>query len=329
MIAMNPGQTARKPRALRDLTPEARHLLDELLTGLRDTPKRIPSKYFYDERGSKLFDQICELPEYYPTRTELAIMSNEVDEMAQSIGPDAAIFEFGSGTSEKTRCLIRALDRPVAYVPVDIARTHLLAAAHRLANEFPHVEVLPVCADFTQPFQLPQPSRSPDRWVAYFPGSTIGNFEVDQARDLLVLMRDVAGPDGGALIGVDLRKDPAILVPAYDDAQGVTADFNLNLLVRLNEEFGADFDIGRFRHRAIWNPDAGRMEMYLESLVDQDVTLDDEVLHFERGESILTEYSHKYRLEDFARLAGEAGWRVARVWIDPDQLFSVQYLERI
>lgn len=324
---MNPPRTVRRPRALKDLTPEARHLLDELLTGLKDTPKRIPPKYFYDDRGSKLFDRICELPEYYPTRTELAIMSDQVEAMAEAIGPQAALFEFGSGTSEKTRRLLRALREPVAYVPVDIARSHLLAAAHRLAEEFPTLEVIPVCADFTQPFQLPHPARTPRRWVAYFPGSTIGNFEIGEARELLALMREIAGPGGGALIGVDLRKDASILIPAYDDAQGVTAQFNENLLVRLNREFGADFDVSQFRHRAIWNPDDGRMEMYLESLTEQEATLGDETLKFSRGEWILTEYSHKYRLEDFASLAAQAGWHVARVWTDPQGLFSVQYLE--
>lgn len=326
---MNPPRSARRPRALKDLTPEARHLLDELLTGLKETPKRIPPKYLYDDRGSRLFDRICELPEYYPTRTELAIMSDQVDEMAEAIGPQAALFEFGSGTSEKTRRLLRALHEPVAYVPVDIARSHLLAAAHRLAEEFPTVEVIPVCADFTQPFQLPKPTRAPRRWVAYFPGSTIGNFEVDEARELLVLMRQVAGPGAGALIGADLRKDASILVPAYDDAQGVTSEFTKNLLVRLNREFGANFDVAQFHHRAIWNPDAGRMEMYLESLVEQEATLGDEILHFDRGERILTEYSHKYRLEEFAALAATAGWRVANVWTDAGSLFSVQYLERV
>ena len=325
---MNPPRTARRPRALKDLTPESRHLLDELTAGLKETPKRIPPKYFYDDRGSKLFDRICELPEYYPTRTELAIMSEHVDAMADAIGPQAALFEFGSGTSEKTRRLLRALKDPVAYVPVEIARSHLIAAAHRLAEEFPALEVLPVCADFTQPFTLPHPTRTPARWVAYFPGSTIGNFELDEARRLLQLMGEETGPGGGALIGVDLRKDASILVPAYDDAQGVTEAFNKNLLVRLNREFDADFDLDQFRHRAIWNPDDGRMEMYLESLVEQEATLGEEVLQFERGEWILTEYSHKYRLEDFAALAGEAGWRVARVWTDADELFSVQYLER-
>ncbi|HSN71559.1 MAG TPA: L-histidine N(alpha)-methyltransferase [Steroidobacteraceae bacterium] len=325
---MTPRTTARRPRALEDLTPAARHLLDELITGLKQTPKQIPPKYFYDDRGSKLFDRICELPEYYPTRTELAIMSEQVGEMAEAIGPEAAIFEFGSGTSEKTRRLLRALDRPVAYLPVEIARSHLLAAANRLAAEFPGVEIIPVCADFTQPFELPQPSRSPRRWVAYFPGSTIGNFENDEAQRLLELMGQETGPGGGALIGVDLRKDASILLPAYDDAQGVTSEFNKNLLVRLNREFDADFDLDAFRHVAIWNPDDGRMEMYLESLADQEATLGNETLHFERGERILTEYSHKYRPEDFAELAAAAGWRVARVWTDAERLFSVQYLER-
>jgi L-histidine Nalpha-methyltransferase len=325
---MTPTRTGRQPRALHDLTPQSRHLLEELLAGLKSRPRHISPKYLYDDRGSKLFDRICELPEYYPTRTELAIMANRVEEMAAAIGPQAALFEFGSGTSEKTRRLIAALKEPVAYVPVDIARSHLQAAAQRLAAEFPHVEVIPVCADFTQPFQLPKPTRTPRRWVAYFPGSTIGNFTLDEARALLELMRDVAGPGGGALIGADLRKDASILVPAYDDAQGVTAAFTKNLLVRMNREFDADFDVERFRHRAIWNPDDSRMEMYLESLEAQDVGLAGETLHFAAGESILTEYSHKYRLEDFAELAAQAGWRVAQVWTDAAELFSVQYLER-
>jgi dimethylhistidine N-methyltransferase len=227
--------------------------LAEILQGLARPQKALSPKFFYDERGSALFDAICELPEYYPTRTELQIMRSHIDEMAHRIGPHASVIELGSGSSLKTRILLEHLESPAAYVPVDISRDHLVATADSLSQDFPDLEVLPVAADFTHPFPLPSPRIPPQRNVVYFPGSTIGNFSPMAALELLRVMYQEAGPGGALLIGIDLKKDPAILHRAYNDSAGTTAEFNLNLLRRLNNEFGADIRLKNFRHRATWN----------------------------------------------------------------------------
>jgi len=299
---------------------------DEILAGLRAAPKQLSPKYFYDRRGSELFDAICELPEYYPTRTELGILRDHGSEIAGAAGSGTCLIEFGSGSSVKIRRLLSLLPEVAAYVPVEISRSHLLEAAAGLARDFPGIEIRPVCADFTGHFELPALSRPVSRRVVFFPGSTIGNFEPDAAASLLERMRKLLGPRGGALIGVDLQKSREILEPAYNDAQGVTAEFNLNLLRRLNNELDADFDLAAFRHEARYNADAGRIEMYLFSRSEQTVRVDGERIRFARGEALLTEYSHKYTLEGFATLAAGAGLEVAAVWTDPQQLFSVQYL---
>ncbi len=312
--------------ALNDEAPDAEDFLSEALTGLQGGRKELPCKYFYDERGSQLFDRICELPEYYPTRTERSIMNEWVDEMAVAIGPGALVIEYGSGSSLKTRLLLDALDRPAAYIPVDISRDHLMKSAQSLATDYPGLEVLPVCADFTQPFGIPEPRRRPHRRVVYFPGSTIGNLTRDRAILLLAGVAEVCEPGGALLIGVDLKKDCESLERAYDDSQGITAAFNRNLLVRMNRELDADFDVQSFRHRAVWMEEAGRVEMHLVSDVDQTVQLDGEEIHFRAGEHICTEHSHKYTLEAFAEMGDEAGLSVAHVWIDPAQRFSVQLL---
>lgn len=312
---------------LLDLHPPHGDFRAEVLQGLRSDHKWLSAKYFYDERGSHLFDAITHLPEYYPTRTELAIMEGRMAEIAAHAGSRGCIIEFGSGSGLKTRRLLSGLDSPVAYVPVEISRDHLLSSAQTLADEFPDLEVLPVCADFTAPFELPVPAEQPNRNLVYFPGSTIGNFPDDEAAELLKVMRVEAGPGGGLIIGVDLRKDRQILERAYNDKDGITAEFNLNLLRRINRELGGDFDLNRFRHRAIWNGSDGRVEMYLDSQADQTVEIGGERISFGKGESILTEYSHKYEPQEFANLADSVGLRVVQVWIDPDALFSIQYLE--
>ena len=311
---------------LTDISPEQEVMLRDVLEGLAAEQKAIPSLYFYDERGSALFEQITELPEYYPTRTEVAIMESHGAEMAAAIGPGVRLVELGSGSSMKTGRLLKHLESPAAYVPVDISQEHLLAAAERIAAEFPAIEVLPVCADFSEPMELPQPRAEALRNVAYFPGSTLGNFPQDMAANLLALMSEEMGPGGGMLIGVDLKKAPEKVVPAYDDAAGVTAQFNLNLLQRLNRELGADFDLDGFTHRAVWDEAGSRIQMHLVSRREQTVTIRDHRFHFHPGEHILTEYSHKYSLEAFAEFAAANGFRVERVWTDPEQLFSVQYL---
>jgi dimethylhistidine N-methyltransferase len=306
-------------------------LLADALTGLASSPKRLPSKFFYDARGSELFERICEQPEYYPTRVELAIMHDNVGAIASALGSRVRLVEYGSGSGLKTHMLLRHLAAPVAYVPVEISRSALAESVANLRCEFPDVEMLPVCADFTRPVALPRAARAPRQTVVYFPGSTIGNFEPDEALRLLRQMRAEAGQgggelSGGVLIGVDLVKDRTVLEAAYNDAAGVTAEFTLNLLVRLNKEAGADFDLAGFRHRARWHPLAGRIETHIVSLRDQDVHLHDRTFHFDEGEAMLVEYSCKYTLESFSRLAVHAGMRVAGVWTDPARRFSVQWL---
>jgi L-histidine Nalpha-methyltransferase len=300
----------------------------EILAGLGMEQKQISPKFFYDERGSRLFDDITELPEYYLTDAEIAIMQDNIEEMADLVGRLASLIEFGSGSSLKTRILLEHLHELAAYVPVDISEEHLLASATAIEKDFEHIEVLPVVADFTQPFELPTPRVMPLRNIVYFPGSTIGNLERPDALSLLQVMHQEAGEDGALLIGVDLQKDPQIIEAAYNDGRGVTADFNLNMLRRINSDYGADFDLEAFEHEARYNREAGRVEIRLISQRDQEVALGGQRIHLKAGESILTEYSHKYTLDGFARLAAEAGFEVGKVWTDDRQLFSVQYLLR-
>jgi len=302
-------------------------LTQDVLAGLKKSPKELSPVWFYDELGSFLFDSICELPEYYITRTELQIMREHAAEMAASLGPDTALIEFGSGTSMKTRLLLDHLEMPRAYVPVDIAREHLLDAAGTLARDYPHLRVIPVCADFTQPFDLPANVAVARRRAVYFPGSTLGNFNNDQARQLLKRMRQIIGRNGAVLIGIDLRKDPHVLERAYDDSAGVTAEFNLNALRHVNRELGADFDLDAFEHLATWVENDSRIEMHLVSKRDQVVHLGGESVRIARGEHLRTEYCHKYTLDAFANLAGTAGLAVQRVWMDPQEQFSIQLLE--
>ncbi|HEX6550373.1 MAG TPA: L-histidine N(alpha)-methyltransferase [Gammaproteobacteria bacterium] len=311
---------------LHDYHPRPGDVRDEILAGLRAPRKMLPSKYFYDARGSELFDAICEQPEYYPTRTELGIMETHLPEMAAALGPRLLLVEPGSGSSLKTKLLLEALRDPVAYVPVDISRSHLVNAADQLNQRYPELEVLPVCADFSQPFELPVPSRAIRRAAIYFPGSTIGNFEPAAAVRLLKQLRRLAGEDGALLIGVDLRKDVRILETAYNDSAGVTADFNLNILQRINQEMDGDFDLNRFRHHAPFNPAESRIEMHIVSTAAQIVHVGGERFSFREGEHIVTEYSYKHTLEGFAQLAAKAGYRVEQVWTDDRRWFSVQYL---
>jgi dimethylhistidine N-methyltransferase len=302
--------------------------LAEILAGLNATPKRISPKYFYDERGSQLFDEITRLPEYYLTGTEIAIMQANVEEIATLIGPEASLIEFGSGSSRKTRILLEHLHDLAAYVPVDISEEHLLESASRLRAQFPEIEVLPVVADFTKPFDLPSPKVMPRRNLVYFPGSTIGNLERPDALELLKVMHLEAGADGALLIGVDLQKDPGLIEDAYNDSAGITAEFNLNMLRRMNNDYGANFDLDGFEHQARYDAGKGRVVICLISRRDQSVTIGGTKLSIAKGEGILTEYSHKYTLDGFAAMAREAGFEVAHVWTDEEQLFSVQFLVR-
>ncbi|MGE5624664.1 MAG: L-histidine N(alpha)-methyltransferase [Bacillota bacterium] len=318
--------TESSPLTLHDYHPRLDEMCEEVLAGLSEPQKTLPCKYFYDERGSVLFEAICGLPEYYLTRTELGIMETHVGAMAAALGTGVLLVEPGSGSGVKTRLLLEHLPDPVAYVPVDISREALLASAVRLNRLHPRLEVLPVCADFSQAFAVPAPRRRPQRGAVYFPGSTIGNFTPAETVRLLRHMRDLAGPDGALLIGVDLKKDKAVLERAYDDAAGVTADFNLNLLARINRELDGDFDLQTFDHRAVYNEAEGCIEMHLVSACQQQAVVAGERFHFAAGEHILSERSYKHSPEGLAALAAQAGLRIEQQWTDDRRYFSVMYL---
>lgn len=299
----------------------------DVLAGLSRPQKRLPSKYFYDAAGSQLFDRITELPEYYPTRTELGVMRAHAAAMAARCGPRCLLVELGAGSLVKVRLLLDELAAPAGYVPVDVSGEHLRSAARELAADYPGLGVHPVVADFTKPFELPPVPAA--RRVAYFPGSTIGNFDPAEADDLLGRIARLVGPGGGLLLGIDLRKDLAVLEPAYNDARGVTAAFNRNLLVRINRELGADFDPTAFRHRAFYNRDRSRIEMHLVSAAEQRVRVGGATFAFRAGESIHTENSYKYDAAEFARRAAACGLRADETWTDANGFFAVLYLTAI
>ena len=310
--------------ALLDLEPATSDFLEQAVAGLSSTPRTLPSKFFYDERGSDLFLQISELPEYYVTRTEREILRRYGAEMAESIGENAELVGFGTGAGVKTRLLLSHLRNPIAYVPVDISKQSLTESAEALTREMPNLEVLPVCADYLQPIELPIPSRRPDHIAVYFPGSTIGNLKPDVARHFLQRVCRLCGKSGGLIIGVDLQKSHAVLEAAYNDSAGVTAAFNLNILVRANRELGADFDLEQWRHRAVYNEECSRIEMHLISTAEQVIHLGGREFCFAPNDKIITEFSYKHTVEGFSDLAASAGFRqLARVWSDPQRLFAV------
>jgi len=298
----------------------------DVVTGLNGSPKSLPCKYFYDELGCRLFDRICELPEYYPTRTELGIMRAHAREMASLVGSESLLVELGSGSSQKTRVLLDQLPHLHGYVPVDISRDYLERAREELGREYPHLLVAPVRADYSRPFALPREARGARRTIVYFPGSTLGNLPTAEARRFLTRLLPICGRSGGLLIGVDLQKERTVVEAAYNDAAGVTAAFNLNLLVRINRELGANFDLSRFSHRAFYEPGHGRIEMHLVSSARQSVRIGERSFAFEGGEPIVTEYSYKYSLDGFRQLAGSAGFDVRRVWTDERGWFGVKFL---
>ncbi|HXQ50114.1 MAG TPA: L-histidine N(alpha)-methyltransferase [Stellaceae bacterium] len=309
-----------------DLAPDEESFRDAVLAGLGSRQKSIPCRFLYDARGSALFEAICELPEYYPTRTETAILEENAAEIAALIGLGSQLVEFGSGASRKVRTLLRALEAPAAYVAIDISREQLRSAADALAADFPDLPIVAVCADYMRPLDLAPLPQALGRRLGFFPGSTIGNFTPLEAIDFLRGSRHVVGSDGAMLIGVDLVKDTATLHAAYNDVQGVTAAFNLNLLVRINRELGADFDLDRFEHEAIYDEEAGRIEIYIRSLRNQIVTVAGRAIRFTTGERIHTEDSCKYTIEGFRGLAARAGFRPVRTWTDRNLLFSIHFL---
>jgi dimethylhistidine N-methyltransferase len=315
-------------RAFVDLAPAPADFLGEVLRGLASAPKTLPCKFFYDAEGSRLFERICELPEYYPTRTETAMLGAFGGEIAAALGPSVQLLEYGCGSTAKVRLLLDALERPAAYVGVDIARGQLLEATGQLAIDYPGIAVYALCADFANPFDLGALGPIPGaRRVGFFPGSTIGNFHPSEALQFLAGVARTVGRGGMMLIGVDLKKDPAILHAAYNDGQGVTAAFNLNLLARIDRELGGDFDLEAFEHRALFAQDAGRIEMHLVSRIDQAVTVAGRRFRLARGETLHTENSYKYDVAQFQALARRAGWNAARAWVDERSLFSIHLLE--
>jgi len=336
------------PRAALSRTPDvdppaaASQVVDgdfarELLAGLARRPRSIAPKFFYDAAGSALFDRICELPEYYPTRTEIGLLEARAGEMAECIGPDAEIVEFGAGSSRKIRALLKALVRPRRFVPIDISGEHLHAAAAELRADHPMLDVQPIAADFTRPLVLPALHAAARRRVGFFPGSSIGNFTPDEALRFLRQTAEVLGggkqsgeqtgeQSGGLLVGVDLVKEPALLHAAYNDAAGVTAAFNLNLLARANRELGANFALDRFAHYAFYQPTQQRIEMHLVSRADQQVRVCGHSFDFAEGDTLHTENSHKFSVAGFRALAEQAGYRPQAVWCDPARLFSVHWL---
>ena len=307
-----------------DLHPTPADFAAEVLAGLRQTPRAIPPKFFYDARGSQLFDAITQTPEYYPTRTEIAILRDNAADIAARVGLGSLLVEPGSGSCAKVRILLEGL-RPCAYVPMDISRQHLRAAAEQVAAEFPWLEVHATCTDFTRALALPPEAPQGPR-VAFFPGSSIGNFAPQAAVEFLAAVAQLVGDGGFLLIGVDLKKDQAMLEAAYDDAAGVTAAFNLNLLARINRELDADFDLAFWRHHAFYNADLGRIEMHLLSTRGQRVRVAGEVFTFAAGDGIHTENSYKHGVEEFQALAARAGFAPAAVWRDARELFSVHLL---
>ena len=320
-----PSGSAASSRSLRAEQPAAGEFAAALLSGLARTPRSVPCRFFYNARGSELFEEITKLEEYYPTRVETALLEANGEEIAALAGPGRVLVEFGSGSSRKTSLLLAALRQVPAYIPIDIAAESLEEAAAWLSGRHPDLTIAPLIADFTATRALPALARRKPR-LGFFSGSTIGNLTHAEARAFLGNAARLLGPGSAFLLGVDLKKSERILVPAYNDARGVTAAFNLNLLVRANRELAADFDLTRFAHDAVWNAEAGRIEMYLVSLAEQTVHIAGRAFAFNEGERIHTENSHKYTVDEFRLLAGASGWTPVKAWTDADQLFSLHLL---
>jgi len=317
---------ARTSRPLHESGEESVFASD-VVGGLLATPKRVPPKYFYDETGSHLFDRITELPEYYPTRCEMRILEEQAAEIAKLIPPGAALIEFGSGSNRKARILLKAAPQLACYVPVDICGEMLEQEAVELRPDFPQLKVLPVTADFTQDFDLPPEAKAAAVRVGFFPGSTIGNFEPHEAAAFLRHAGKMLGPGARLIIGADLIKPAEVLNAAYNDKAGVTAQFNLNLLTRINRELGGNFNLAAFEHHAFFNRERNRVEMHLASLKRQKVKVNGETIDFRAGETIHTESSYKYSIEKLGALARGAGWRPLGAWTDARNYFSIQAFE--
>ncbi|PYJ94195.1 MAG: L-histidine N(alpha)-methyltransferase [Verrucomicrobia bacterium] len=311
--------------AVLDREPAKSEFLSEAIAGLSSTPRTLPCKYFYDARGAALFQKISELPEYYLTRAELQILDRYCGDIARALGPNIELIGLGTGAGTKTRILLEKLEAPAAYIPVDISKKQLERSTASFRKIFPTLEILPVCADYLEPIRLPSPARQALRKIVYFPGSTIGNFEPDAARQFLQRVANHCRRGGGLLIGVDLQKDRHVLERAYNDSAGVTAQFNLNLLARANRELGADFDLEQWQHYAVYNSTESRIEIYLISEIDQTVRVQDRQFDFRAGERIATEYSYKYTKESVIELTREPGFDFSQMWTDDARWFGVFY----
>ena len=308
-----------------ELLSKKTSMLAEVVEGLSREQKSLPSKFFYDEKGSKLFDKITELEEYYPTRTERRILEDNVNEIAQFLGDKVLLIEPGSGSSSKTKILLGNMDNICCYIPMDISGEYLNKVAEQLRKEFPNISILPLSADYTEPFQLPE--SSPDaRKVVFYPGSTIGNFKLEKVEQFLKVIHDIIGKDGAVLIGADLKKEVSVLEAAYNDSKGITAAFNKNIFDHLNSEIDTDFNSDLFEHKSIWNEEKRRIEMHLFVKEDHSVKINGDIIEFEEGESVHTESSHKYTKEEFAEMVSD-WFEVKKVWTDEKDYFSVQYLE--
>lgn len=313
--------------SLNKLTDSQKQFINEVQLGLSNLQKTLPCKYFYDQTGSELFEEICDLDEYYITRTELALLESIENEVAQMIGKNSVIIEPGAGAGIKIRRLLSALDSPLTYVPMDISEDFLFYSADIIQKQFPDIEILPIQGDFTQPVKWLGTEQHSNR-VVFFPGSTIGNFEKQEAIEFMRNMHELIGDDGALIVGADLLKEKEILEAAYDDKKGVTAKFNKNLLSRINQELGGNFELNQFTHEARLNDEQQRIEMHLVSNKRQTVSIGDESFEFDAGESIHTENSHKYSIESFAKMAKEAGFKHVKTWTDENNLFSIHYLVR-
>ena len=309
--------------AVLDFAPANEEFCEQVIAGLSQRARMLPCKFFYDETGSALFSNICELPEYYITRTEMQILRKRGGEIAKAVGRGVELIGLGTGAGTKTQILLDNLEAPVAYLPVDISREQLRQSTVLFRKRFPGLEILPVCADYLQPFDLPRRRRIPNRTVVYFPGSTIGNLEPEEASDFLKKIAFIAGSGGALLMGVDLKKSKTILERAYNDSAGVTAQFNLNLLTRANRELDSDFDLANWCHRAIYNEKAGRIEMHLISEKSQTVNIADAAFSFAPGEHIITEFSYKYSPSEMIALAAAVGLRFEKIWTDEQNLFGL------
>tara|TARA_A100001011_G_scaffold4763_1_gene5517 strand:+ start:3991 stop:4953 length:963 start_codon:yes stop_codon:yes gene_type:complete len=300
--------------------------LNDVIEGLSQNPKTLKPKYFYDNRGAQLFTEICTTPEYYPTRTEIKILNQNAEDIASQIGDNTALIEYGSGALEKIKILLDFLNEPVGLIPVDISEDQLFESAKNLENLYPDLEILPVAADFTKPIPIPEFSHPPKRFVAFFPGSTIGNFEPDLAIQFLEGVTKTIGLDGLLLIGFDLKKDIETLLAAYDDQRGITSSFNKNLLSRINDELGGNFNLDTFEHVARYNENKGRIEMHLKSTAEQTVLINKELFEFLEGETIHTENCYKFTKESFTAMSSKAGLYPVKTWTDDQNLFAVMLL---